>query len=146
MEDEVRAPAPGQGPRYGGGIRQKVGGVRRHAGGLVDHQQRAVLPYDGQRPVAGSGQDLGLPVVPSLRRHHVSGVEDARGPSVLSIHQNAVFRPGQTGDGVGGEVQLGFQNMADGGAVLLRGDGVRNGFQRLGPLSVFSIAQKLPFA
>lgn len=60
---EVRAPTPGQSARHGGGVRQEVGGVGRHARGLVYHQQVAVLPHDGQGPVAGGGQDFWRAVV-----------------------------------------------------------------------------------
>ena len=77
----------------------------RHAGGFIHHQQMPVLPYDGQRPIAGSGQDLGGPVVSGLHLQYISRVQNVHGAGVAAVYQNAVFRPGQPGHGVGGKVQ-----------------------------------------
>lgn len=145
VEHEVRAPGPGQGPRHGGGVRQEVGGVGRHPGGLVHHQQVAVLPDDGQGPVAGGGGHLRRAVVAGLHLQDVPGVEDVHRAGVMPVDQDAVLRPGQPGDGVGREVQPRPQDVADGGAVLLRRDDFGDGFQRPGPLSGIRIAQKAAF-
>ena len=106
VEHEVRATAPGQGSRHGGGVRQEVGGVGRHARGLVHHQQVAVLPHDGQRPVAGSDLHLGRAVVAGLHLQNIPRVEDTGGAGVLAVYQDAALRPGEPGDGVGGKVEL----------------------------------------
>ena len=68
MKDELRAPDKGQGPRHGGGIRQEIGGVGGHSGGLVHHQQMAVLPDDGKGPVAGNGLHPGRAVIAGFHR------------------------------------------------------------------------------
>ena len=46
MKDKVRPSLIGQRSRYGGGIRQEIGGVGRHAGGLVEDQQVLILIDD----------------------------------------------------------------------------------------------------
>ena len=108
VEHEVRPPLPGQGPRHGGGVRQEVGGMGRHAGGLVHHQQVAVLPDDGQGPVARRGPHPGRPVVAGLHLQHVAGVKEIHCTGMFSVHPDAVLRPGQPGDGVGRDVEDGF--------------------------------------
>ena len=101
MEHKIRAPLPGQGPRHSGSIRQEVGGMGRHAGGLVHHQQVAVLPDDGQGPVAWRGPHPGRPVVAGLHLQYVAGVKEIHCTGMTAIDPDAVLHPGQPGDGMG---------------------------------------------
>ena len=88
------------------GRTQEVGGVSRHTGGLVHHQQVAVLPHDGQGPVAGDDLHLGRAVVACFHLQNIPRVEDTGGAGVLAVYQDAALRPGEPGDGVGGKVEL----------------------------------------
>jgi hypothetical protein len=49
-----------------------------------------------------------------MKKIHSSGV--------LSIHQNSGGSSGKPGDRVGGEMQLGFQNVTDSSAVFILSD------------------------
>ena len=120
VEDEVRSPAPGQGPRHGGGVRQKIGGVGRHSRGLVHDQQMRVLPYHRQRPVSRRDGGLGRAAVLCLHGQHVPGPKDMGHVNGLAVDQNARAAVGQPGDGVGGKMELGPKDVAHGGPVLLR--------------------------
>ena len=144
VKEEICPPGPGQGPRHGGGVRQEIGGVGRHARGLVHHQQMTVLPHHRQRPAAGDDGGPGGTVVPGLCGERVSGVENVHRAGVFSVDQDAVFHPGQTRDGVRGEVKLGPEDVTDGRSVLLRRNGVGDGFHRH-VLSPASIPQAAPF-
>ena len=90
----------------------------------------------------GSGQfQLRRAVVAGLHGEDISGAEDERGAGVLPIDLNAVFDPGEPGDGMGRKMKLGPEDMADSGAVFFGGDGFRDGFHVRSLLSFFRIAQ-----
>ena len=113
-------PLIGQRPRHGGGVRQEIGGVGRHAGGLVEDQQVVILIDDGQGPVSRCGEDLGRAQIVRPHRHHIPGMDRVHRPGVDAVDPDAVFRTGEPGYGVGGEVELRLQNVPDADAVLLR--------------------------
>ena len=124
MKDEVRPPLIGQRPRHGGGVRQKIGGVGRHAGGLVEDQQVLILIDDGQGPVSRRGAHPGRTVVAGLHLQHVAGVKDIHCTGMDAVDPDAVLRPGQPGYGVGGDMERSLQDMPDRGAVLFRRQGI----------------------
>ena len=124
VEHEVRAPLPGQGSGHGGRVRQEIGGVGRHTGRLVHHQQMAILPDDGQGPGPRRGAHPGRTVVAGLHLQHVAGVKDIHCTGMDAVDPDAVLRPGQPGYGVGGDMERSLQDMPDRGAVLFRRQGI----------------------
>ena len=124
VEHEVRAPLPGQGSGHGGRVRQEMGGVGRHTGRLVHHQQMAILPDDGQGPGPRRGAHPGRTVVAGLHLQHVAGVKDIHCTGMDAVDPDAVLRPGQPGYGVGGDMERSLQDMPDRGAVLFRRQGI----------------------
>ena len=131
MKDKVRPPLIGQRSRYGGGIRQEIGGVGRHAGGLVEDQQVLILIDDGQGPVSRRGEELGRAQIVRPHRHHIPGMDRVHRPGVDAVDPDAVFRTGEPGYGVGGEVELRLQNVPNADAVLLRRHGVGDNLHQL---------------
>ena len=131
MKDKVRPPLIGQRPRHGGGVRQKIGGVGRHAGGLVEDQQVFILIDDGKGPVSRCGEELGRAQIVRPHRHHIPSMDRVHRPGVDAIDPDAVFRTGEPGYGVGREVELRLQNVPDADAVLLRRHGVGDNLHQL---------------
>ena len=131
MKEKVRPPLIGQRSRYRGGIRQEVGGVGRHARGLVEDHQMGVLIDDGQGPVSRRGQDLRRAQIVGPHRYHVSGMDRVHRPGMDAVDPDAVLSPGEPGHSVGGEVELCLQNVPDADAVLLRRHGVGENLHQL---------------
>ena len=102
----------------------------RHACGLVENHQVGVLIDDGQRPVARCGQYLRGAQIVRPHRHHIAGMHRVNRPGVDAVDGDAVFGAGQPGYGMGGEVELCFQNVPDADAVLLRWYGVSDDFHQ----------------
>ena len=146
VEDAALPPLPGQGPGHGGGLRVEAGDHGHHAGGLVDDEQVLVLPDDGEGRVAGQGLLPGRAQVRGEDGKLIPGMEEVHRPDGLAVPEDAALRPGEAGDGPGGEVELGLQDVADGGAVLLRRDGIAQGGHGGGLLSgnVFFPAYHVP--
>ena len=78
----------------------------RHAGGLVEDQQVLILIDDGQGPVSRRGKELRRAQIVRPHRHHVPGMDRVHRPGVDAVDPDAVFRTGEPGYGVGGEVEL----------------------------------------
>ena len=83
-------------------------------------------------------------MIAGLHRQHVPGPKDVNGPGVDAVDQDAALRPGQTGDGMGGEAQHAFEDVSDRGAIFLRRNRVGDGFHRH-VLSPHSIPQAAGF-
>ena len=135
VKDAALAPLVGQGPGHGGGLRVEAGDHGHHAGGLVDDEEVLVLPDDGEGRVAGQGLLPGRAQVRGEDGQFIPGMEEVHRPDRLAVAKDAALRPGEAGDGPGGEVELRFQDVADGGAVPLRRDGVAQGGHGGGLLS-----------
>ena len=120
VEDEIRPPGIGQRPGHRGRVRQEVGDVGGHARGLVHDEQMLVLPDHGQGPRAG---DRRLPLaahVAALGADRVAGDEDAGGARRFAVDEDAALRPGEPGDGVGGEAEPLAQDAPNGEPRVLR--------------------------
>ena len=135
VKDAALPPLVGQGPGHGGGLRVEAGDHGHHAGGLVDDEEVLVLPDDGEGRVAGQGLLPGRAQVRGEDGELVPGMEEVHRPDGLAVPEDAALRPGEAGEGPGGNVELRFQDVADGGAVLLRRDGVAQGGHGGGLLS-----------
>ena len=96
----------------------------RHAGGLVEDQQVLILIDDGQGPVSRRGKELRRAQIVRPHRHHVPGMDRVHRPGMDAIDPDAVFRTGEPGDGMGGKMEPGFQNVPDADSILLRRHGV----------------------
>ena len=124
MENEIAPPPVGQRTGHRRRARQKVGGVGGHAGRLVDDHQMGVLIDDRQRPVPRRRQEPWRPQIIGAHRYSVPGVNDVYRPGVSAIDRDAVFGPGEPGDGMGGKMEPGFQNVPDADSILLRRHGI----------------------
>lgn len=126
MKDKVRPPRPGQGPGDGRGIGQEIGGMRGHSGGLVDDHKVFVFPEDGQGPGTGGDSGTGRAAVSGLDIETVASMKNEGCMNRQAVDENAVGNADQPGDGVGGEMEPGPKDMADGSPGVFRGNGVRN--------------------
>lgn len=70
-----------------------------------------ILIDDGKGPVSRCGEELGRAQIVGPHRYHVSGMDRVHRPAVDAIDPDAVFRTGEPGYGVGGEVELRLQNV-----------------------------------
>ena len=90
-----------------------------------------ILIDDGKGPVSRCGEELGRAQIVGPHRYHVSGMDRVHRPGVDAIDPDAVFRTGEPGYGVGGEVELRLQNVPNADAVLLRRHGVGDNLHQL---------------